>query len=256
MLIRRSLSGTLLTKDGLEISFEHNNNDSDALIIICPGFFNSKDNRWMRKSVELVSSEYDALIFDFRGHGKSKGKFSWLSRESNDLEAVLGYARGKDYKHIGILAYSLGAAAAVIALAKQKHQFVKSAVLISTPYDFWKINYHFWEPEMFCDLKDNFDCDWEGKGARVGNIFTLKPKPLDEVGKIKQAQLLFIHGSKDWIIKDKHSRKLFDAAQTTKQLEIIEGGLHAERLLEQHPQRMENIIHGWFAQTLKTGGAD
>ncbi|GAG80535.1 unnamed protein product [marine sediment metagenome] len=63
--------------------------------------------------------------------------------------------------------------------------------------------------------------------------------------------ILFIHGNRDWVIKDYHSQKLYDAALTYKKIEIIKGGLHAERLIQQYPNKMKNLILDWFTETLK-----
>ena len=42
-----SSEGFLDTKDGVRIAYEHYKAGSGRVVIICPGFFNSKDNRWM-----------------------------------------------------------------------------------------------------------------------------------------------------------------------------------------------------------------
>jgi alpha/beta superfamily hydrolase len=109
----------LYTQDKVQIAYEHISRGSDSIIIICPGFFNSKKNRWMRRVADAVSSEYDTIIFDFRGHGDSGGKFSWAAKEYLDLEAILNYVKKRGYKKIGILAFSLGAAASTIVAGKR-----------------------------------------------------------------------------------------------------------------------------------------
>jgi pimeloyl-ACP methyl ester carboxylesterase len=241
----------LHTVDKIAIAYEHDQRGLGRLVIICPGFFNSMNNRWMRLTRQFLAQEFDTLVFDFRGHGKSSGRFTWSAREHLDLEAVLRYARDFNYPSIGILGFSLGAAVSINTLSHKGG--VASMVLVSTPLGFWDINYHFWEPEMFSDLKDNFSCAWEGKGVRPGNLFLRKPRPLTRIKHIKNIPILFIHGTKDWIIKDYHSQKLFDAYEApegAKKLALVEGGLHAERLIQQHRQEMENLILGWFAKTL------
>lgn len=107
----RPASGMLCTSDNISISYDHYRKGFDSVVIICPGFFNSKDNRWMRKAVGMLLGKYDVIIFDFRGHGKSGGKYTWSAKEDLDLNAVVDYAKLCGYKHIGILAFSLGAAA-------------------------------------------------------------------------------------------------------------------------------------------------
>jgi len=74
------LEGVLNAKDGVAISYEVHKNGFDSVIIVCPGFYNSKSNRWMQKTVDLLSSEHDVIIFDFRGHGDSSGKYTWSAK--------------------------------------------------------------------------------------------------------------------------------------------------------------------------------
>lgn len=243
--------GVVRTSDNITIAYDHYRNGFDSVVIVCPGFYNSKNNRWMKKTAEMLSSEHDVIVFDLRGHGASGGTFSWSSKEDADVNAVIDYALGRDYKHVGILAYSLGAAAAVNAAADRDN--VESMVLISCPSSFEAIDYRFWEPGMLSDLFDNIACGWQGKGARYGNLFLSKTRPIDSITQIKDASILLIHGDRDWIIKPRHSQKLYDAASCTKKIEIVKGGLHAERLIERHYELMKNIILDWFSQTLKKG---
>jgi pimeloyl-ACP methyl ester carboxylesterase len=242
-------SGTLYTSDNVSIAYDRYSSGFDSVIIVCPGFYNSKSNRWMRKTVDLLSSSYDVIAFDFRGHGKSGGKFTWSAKERLDLDAVLDYAKSLGYKRMGITAFSLGAAAAINAASDRSD--IGSMVLISCPSKISMIDFHFWEPGMLSDLKDNIECGWEGKGARTGNMFLKKNDPIDMVGRIKKTPILFVHGDNDWVIKDRHSKRLYEATLTEKRLEIIKGGLHAERLIQFDPDGMKKLILDWFSRTLK-----
>jgi pimeloyl-ACP methyl ester carboxylesterase len=236
--------GKLYTRDKVSIAYEHVKNGFDSVVIICPGFFNSKSNRWMQEAARIVSSEHDVILFDFRGHGESGGKFTWSSKESIDLEAVVGYAAGLGYKEIDILAFSLGAVAAIDVASRRSD--IAKMVLVSAPTHFSKINFNFWEPGMFADLKDNIDCKWEGKGARCGWMFGPKPDPMFDIKKIDKTAILFIHGDSDWVIKHKQSNKLYNAASTRKELVVVKNGYHAERLIQQYPEKMKELILGWF----------
>ena len=241
-------SGMLTTSDKVSISYDRYVNGRDSVIIVCPGFYNSKENRWMRKTVELLSLTYDVIIFDFRGHGKSGGRYTWSAKEPLDLDVILNYARSCGYKHIGILAFSLGAASAINDAAHRSD--IESMVLVSCPTRFKMVDFHFWEPGMFFDLIGDFATGWDGKGARTSNIFMPKDDPIDTIKKIGLTSVLFIHGDNDWVIKDRHSRKLYEAAPGYKEIEIIQGGLHAERLIEFHEEKMKKLIDGWFSRTL------
>lgn len=249
--MQETKKGLLHTADKVSIAYEHDLRGHRHLVIVCPGFFNSMQNRWMKAARQIVGQKYDSLIFDFRGHGKSSGKFTWLARERLDLEAVFRYAAQFDYSSIGILAFSLGAAVSLNTVSRGTA--AASMILISAPVSFWNINYHFWEPQMFSDLKDNFECNWEGKGARIGNLFMRKPRPITQIRHIKNIPIMFIHGTKDWIIKDYHSRQLYEAYNAPddwKKLVLIKDGLHAERLIQYNGEIMEETIMGWFHRTL------
>ncbi|MDO8536534.1 MAG: alpha/beta fold hydrolase [Candidatus Omnitrophota bacterium] len=243
------VSGTLLTSDNIPISYDYYKRGFDSVVIVCPGFFNSKESRWMRKTVDILSTEFDVIIFDFRGHGKSGGVYTWSAKENFDVDAVVNYAASLGYKKIGVLAFSLGASAAINEVATRSD--VSSMVLISCPSKFSAIDYHFWEPGMWADLRDNINCKWKGKGARVGSILLPKSDPIDIIGNIKNTAMLFIHGDKDWVIKSRHSKMLYDKAGAYKGIEIIKGGFHAERLIEFHYARMSSLILGWFSKTLR-----
>lgn len=240
---------TVRTKDGVFISLKLLKNGRDAVIIICHGFYNSKENRWMKKTAAILSSKYDVIMLDMRGHGKSGGEYTWSAKEDMDIDAVVDYAISRGYKRIGMLAFSLGAASAIKSASERSE--IGSMVLISCPYKFEAINYHFWEPSMLYDLADNFRCGWQGKGARGFNMFMRREKPIDSVRLIKDTPILFVHGDNDWVIKESHSKKLFEAARCPKKIEIIKGGMHAERLIESDPEGMKSLIAGWFDQTLK-----
>ncbi|MDD4879887.1 MAG: alpha/beta fold hydrolase, partial [Candidatus Omnitrophica bacterium] len=215
----------------------------------CPGFFNSKANGAIRLAIGLVEGSHDVIIFDFRGHGESGGKFTWTAKEPLDLEAVLDYAVSQGYKKIGMFGFSLGAAISVIVASKRPE--IKSIVLVSAPTSFWRMDYNYWDPAMLSDLKANLECKWEGKGVRPGSIFLPKTRPIDHIADIEEAPILFIHGDRDWVIKDYHSKKLYDAAKAkNKKLVIIPKGLHAERLIEEFPGRMRELVSNWFRETL------
>ena len=243
------VSGILQTKDGTAISYDHYKQGFDSVVVVCPGFFNSKENRWMRKTVEMLLPGYDVIIFDFRGHGKSGGLYAWSAKEYLDVDAVLDYAVGQGYKHIGVLGFSLGASSAVIAASRRND--IESMVLISCPARFRDIDYHFWEPGMFADLKENIDTKWQGKGARIASIFLNKEAPLDAIRGMIGTAVFFIQGDSDWVLNKRHAKKLYEAAPGEKKIEIIKGGFHAERLIQLHYERMKDLILGWFRETLK-----
>ena len=82
------------TSDHIKIAVHHYRSNHSSLIIIAHGFYNSKDALLLKDLAGELTSKYDVIMFDFRGHGKSGGLFHWTSREYLDLLAVLEAVRG------------------------------------------------------------------------------------------------------------------------------------------------------------------
>lgn len=242
----------LTTLDSDKISVNHFKKGKEEAIILAHGFFNNKDVYLFRKISEMLHRHYDVISFDFRGHGKSNGLFSWTHHESADLRAVISYAVEEGYKKIGVIGFSLGAAVTLIEASRNRN--IASIIAVSSPYDFWKIDFRFWEREMLNDLRIDFGPRGWGKGVRPGNPFLPKVKPIDIISEIAPTPILFLHGEEDWLIKPRHSEKLFDRARTPKELVVLPKAGHAETMFEKYETECERICTEWFGKTLGNAG--
>jgi pimeloyl-ACP methyl ester carboxylesterase len=139
------LSGTLLSSDHKKIAYRHYNTGHDKVIIIVHGFYNSKDCVIFKKIADNLYADYDVFMFDFRGHGKSSGLYTWTSKEGRDLIAALDYLNGK-YRKIGMLAFSYGGSVAINTLAHDKR--VHSLICVSSASDPNKTDYQFWKLDL------------------------------------------------------------------------------------------------------------
>jgi glycosyltransferase involved in cell wall biosynthesis/pimeloyl-ACP methyl ester carboxylesterase len=239
----------VMTEDGKRIAFNHIKGGFSKVVILAPGFFNNKDTFLFKKMAEAFSKEYDVIVFDFRGHGKSSDVFTWTAHEQKDLRAIIKYAKEAHYEKIGVAGFSLGAAIALIEASC--NQDIDSVIAVSTPSGLGSINYHFWEKDMWEDLKLNFGIKGRGKGVRMGSPSLTKTRPRDIVNKISPTSVLFIHGEKDWLVKMSNSQLLFDKAKNPKSLTIIKGGGHAERIFDVFPDQFMKICLDRFKETLK-----
>ncbi|MBN1794868.1 MAG: alpha/beta fold hydrolase [Candidatus Omnitrophica bacterium] len=239
---------SLFTEDGIGIAFHHYRKEGSKVIILAHGFYNNKDAYLFRYIAASIFKEYPVISFDFRGHGQSEGLFSWTSDEEKDLRAVIAYARQNGYEKIGVVGFSLGAAVAIVEAAK--NDVIDSVIAVSAPYDFWKINCHFWKEDMLDDLVLNVGPKGKGKGVRPGSPFREKVSPISVVNSIAPKPILFIHGKKDWLIHYSHSEKLFEAAEEPKKIVILEGAGHAERICDVMPEEFERLCFDWFRETL------
>jgi len=237
----------MLTADGEEIAANLYKTGHDKVIILSHGFYNNKDAYLFKKIAEFLARDFDVISFDFRGHGKSTGLYTWTTKEAEDLRAVVDKAHKMGYQKIGVIGFSLGAATALVEASRDPN--IDSIITVSAPYDFWKMDFHFWEKKALDDLMLNLGPKGEGKGIRPGSPFESKTRPIDIVDKVS-VPILFLHGEEDWIIKPDHSEKLYAKAKGIKKLKIVKGGGHAEKIFDEHPEEFETICLDWFKATL------
>lgn len=234
------------TIDGVQISCDlYQKAGRDTVVVICPGFFQSKDTPTFQRLAGVLADSRDVLAMDFRGHGRSSGLYTFSAKECIDLEAVLDWARQR-YQRIGILGFSLGAAIAINTLSKRQDH-VQSLIAVSAPATFEEIEFKWWTPEA---MRTGLDGLEPGAGCRPGNLLLKKERPTEHLQKLKPMPIFFIHGSRDVIVGVEHSRRLYAVASEPKRLEIIEGGSHAEALFRSDPTRFCDLVNVWWAKTL------
>lgn len=235
------------TKDHISVAFYHWNKGHEKLVVIAPGFYNSKDAFLLKDLAQALSVEYDVMAIDFRGHGNSGGLFHWTSKEYLDLLAVIKHA-SKQYQDIGVIGFSLGAATTLISATKTSK--IKTIVAVSPPAEFEKIEFRLWQLDIDNDIQYSLFGEGRiGKGVRPGPWWFRKTKPIDAVARIKQP-ILYIHGTDDWIIKHWHSQALYKKTVSLKRIEILEDAPHAEYLMRKHSKQILSYIHQWLEQTL------
>lgn len=245
--MRQPLKHVVTTSDQHQISLDHYESGHDKVVIIAHGFFNSKQAPLLKILGEDLATEYDVIIMDFRGHGQSNGLFHWTSKEYLDLEAVLSFAKEK-YSKIGVVGFSLGAATTLITASQS--DLIDSAIAVSGPTSFWRIEYYFWQLDPENDLFFGiFGHGGKGKGVRPGPFWLKKKNPIDCVGNIK-CPVLYIHGEKDWLIKPWHAEALYKKTNAKKHLALIKKGPHAEYLVRKNKEETVRHIKNWFKETL------
>lgn len=235
----------LKAQDGTEIAITETNQQKETIIIICHGIIQYKDAPIMRQIAAEFIDSYDVINMDMRGHGKSKGKCTLGALEPQDLKVVVDYAR-QNHKKVGVIGFSLGAAATVVEAAKYKN--IDSLILISPFARVREVNIKFWRKEAFMSLEKNLK-DKKRK-VKIGNIFLPRQDPIDVIAQVSPIPVLFIHSTKDWVIDINHSQRLYKKAKEPKELLILESSQHAEHIYDQLPQRLINACKDWFSKTL------
>ena len=240
------LTQAVEARDGVAVSFDLYWMDGrEAAVIVCPGFFKSKETPVFHRISSALAEERDVVCMDFRGHGRSGGLYTFSAQESSDLDAVLGWAAAR-YRRIGVLGFSLGAAIAINTVSRTPGG-VRSLIAVSAPSSFEQIEYKWWTLRA---IRGGIRGLEPGAGFRPGNPFLKKERPIERMNSLNGIPTLFIHGSRDAIVGVRHSHRLYAAAAEPKRLEIIESGSHAEGLFRDDPKRLSGLANDWFAQTL------
>ena len=239
----------LTTEDNHKIAYKHYKKGNDKTIIIVHGFYNSKDSELLGKLKDELFKKYDVFMFDFRGHGQSSGFFTWTAREGYDLKAVLKYLDGQ-YKKTAILAFSFGGSISINVLSEKNYN-IDSFICVSVPSDPSRVDYKWWNLDWENDIHYSMltKNGRKGKGVRLGPFWLKKQKPINNIQALKMP-VLYIHGSKDWVIDKWHSDALYSKTTVRKELFLINNGLHAEYLLRKNKNEFIKKINTWLSETL------
>jgi alpha/beta superfamily hydrolase len=186
-----------------------------------------------------------SLLFDFRGVGKSTGKFDYGIGEQQDVKHALNYLASRPEaqpNNIFIVGHSLGGATSLCALQNEKR--VKGLVLWSTPKNH---NYNvkkfikntrgrlslylfliFSRIDKLIDVSKIFKLQVYGINLRPRYVYE-KLMKLDEreaVSKLKHLPILIVIGDMDNIVGKDEAEAIFSAANEPKSLLVVRSADH------------------------------
>lgn len=211
------------TQDGIEIAGWWVPSDSNATIIIGHGYPFDKGNIY--GATKWLSPSYNLLYYDHRSFGESKGKITTGGvKEVKDVEAAIKFAQTKAEGPIGLLGFSLSAAAMLMA----DHSQVKALVADSTYASLENIINHLYS--VFGPLRLPFVT-----ATRILSYFLLgsnRPSPVEAIAKTS-IPILLIHGKEDTQIPIENAHQLFQAAnKETTELILFDNGDHGQSLVK------------------------
>ena len=234
----------VITEDNIEIAANYYKNQKDEVVIVAPGWCMTKDSNAFVLISEMFAENYDVLSFDFRGHGKSKGWFTFMAKELYDLDAVVKFAQKKGYNKIHLAGFSLGAGVVLIYAAQ--NQFISSVIAVSAPADFDKIENEMWRKEAWGETFKKFELD-RFLSVRPYPIPLEKIKPIDIIEDVK-CPTLFVSGEKDPTVKAWHTEELYKKAVCEKYYKCFKDGCHAEDLYLHFEEDFSELCNNWLSQ--------
>ena len=238
------LEGHVQTSDNVSIAYDVYKNSHDNVIILAHGWFMTKNSNAFIKMAEDFSKYYDVIVLDFRGHGESSGKYTFGSKEVEDIKPIINYAT-RNYKKIYLIGFSLGSLISVDYCSKNNN--VDKLILVSAPTDFDKIENNVLSPNAFVPTLRKFEYKrWTSIRFSLSSLKRNKIKPINEIKKVK-IPTLFIAGENDPIIYKWHNSTLFKASNSTEKKQIlIKKGKHAEDLYLDAPQTFIDTCVNWL----------
>lgn len=231
----------LRTSDKINIAINHYENGHKEVLIIAPGWFMAKDSRPFLDMAKAFGDDYDVIVMDFRGHGKSSGFYTFSSKETKDLKTVVDFAKQK-YDKVYLMGFSLGGAVSIIHGVTEKN--LDKMIIVSAPSSFEHIENQMWKKEAWFWTFKKFE--WKTCfSVRPSLIIQSKIRPIDVIYEL-ETPTLFIAGGKDPTVHPWHTRSLYEQANCEKQLEVFEKSTHAEDLFLQEPGRFIKTCKNWL----------
>ncbi|HEY5040360.1 MAG TPA: alpha/beta fold hydrolase, partial [bacterium] len=132
--VKESNEVQLVTDDRVRIVanfFQAKKGRKSRLVIVAPGFAKYKDAYPMTDLCRELTLYGDVLCIDFRGVGKSGGRYTFGANEFNDLKPFLEWGRKRYRKNI-LLGLSLGSYHSFRA-AHAWPELVDKILLVSCP---------------------------------------------------------------------------------------------------------------------------
>ncbi len=219
-------------------------------IVICHGFQTGR-REGTPLALALRERGYNVLVFDFRAHGESEGR--WTScgvLETLDLEGAVRYLMARPEvrgESVGVVGFSMGAAVAITAAARMREI---GAVVADSSFATFR-----------SALQTGFKTIWGLPsfplgalslwfGERLVGVCAADNRPVEVVGRLSPRPLLIVHGERDRIVSLREADLLFEAAREPKELWIVPGMDHVqakEHDLPAYVDRLDDFLTRWLS---------
>jgi len=235
------------TADNILIKGRWYSNDNLRVMIYCHRLLGSQRGDEVMQLVDTFINDYDLITFNFRGHKTSGRATSVGGNEVLDLRAVISFAVEKGYKKTVVVGTGMGGCAAIRAAGLFRNI---DALAVVSPSGFSPDRQPFLV-RFALDVTLNTDL---GKvpvqfltNTRVGDTYAAG-FPIDMVAQVSPIPFLVVQSEHDRHVALKTVQEAFSRAREPKELVVIPGGKHADRLLQE--KSTVDQIGQWLQQVL------
>ncbi len=193
-------------------------------------------------SSKLWENDYNVLLFDMRGHGQSDGDhFSFGQYEQFDIVGAVNFLKDQGFQptNIGIIARSMGAASAIMAMSQTSD--IKAGFMDSAYADFGELAQQQITPTT--GLPPFVFPGITLAGRVLLGIDVEQPKPEVAISNIGQRHLFLTHGELDSLIPVSHFERLKQAggANVTESW-LVAGAEHIQAYYLQPTEYIRRVV--------------
>ncbi len=190
------------------------------VIVLCHGIWTGR-RECLPLALRFQAAGYNVLTFDFRAHGLSDGRFTSVGHhETNDVLGAIEYVKERpdvDPTRIGVIGFSMGAAASIQAAARSNDV---TALVADSAYATFldAARYSF---RLVTRVPQFPIAPMAMRWAKwLVNVDASQLRPIDVIGRVSPRPILIAHGALDEIVPVQHAYSLFKAAGEPKELWI------------------------------------
>jgi len=237
------------TDDGVDITYTLWRRPSKELLVIAPGFWRvrlARENLFLANF--FLRRGYDVAALDFRGHGDSRGSYTFGTFEVHDLKAVLEelVGSGRDYARFAMLGLSMGGTIAADALARWPDLPCRALVMVSSPADLRALRPKPWKAGAMRQVRLRHALRMPRVSRRTR--LAAMPRADEAVSHLPSMPKLIVTAEGDWLVDPSHGRMLARAAAPPVDDVHLDlpGSLHADALVKYTPLRLLRLLDRWF----------
>lgn len=230
--------------------------DTDKIAVLCHGFLSGRNSSTNKTLTRLLIERGIATFrFDFFGHGESDGPFEQITNTLAVEQALtaLDLVKQKGYRRIGLMGSSFGGLVATLTAARRPD--LACLALKCPVVDFAEeLRLEFGEAEMAkwksTDTVPNIMGGQDRIALRYAFYEDCLRRIAYEPARSITAPTIIVQGDHDEHVPLHQSRRLYEALQVKKRMEVLPGADHQFTKGEDFTQ-MTTLIADWLTEHLR-----
>lgn len=217
------VSHWLETRDGVRLHLLRTRGGPGAVRLLLPGFHRRAETWTHVAMAHRLATRGPTFALDFRGHGRSEGRYTFGQEEVADVEAALEALRAAGYREILVVALSMGGYLAIRTLGERPEAWpeVRGLVTISAPARWARVY-----PRL--DLRIPLQVRlpprerrWPPR-IRMRSLVGARPEAAEVVHRLP-CPLQIHHHRSDWLIASSHGEELARRAHPSREYHLYGG---------------------------------